>query len=112
MNKGTSAKTMLSPIMPSEWDGRLARHLLNRAGFGVPRDRVAHLVRVGPTAAVDELVDFEDSPSDPDRPDFIPTVEVYLRQRRDFKALDEEDRRKARQEFNAIERGRVHRLQA
>ena len=112
MNKGTSAKTKLSPIMPSEWDERLAGHLLNRAGFGVPRDRVAHLVRVGPTAAVDELVDFEKSPSDPDRPDFIPAVEVYLRRRRDFEALDEEDRRKARQEFDALERGRVHRLQA
>ncbi|MCH8203871.1 MAG: DUF1800 domain-containing protein [Candidatus Hydrogenedentes bacterium] len=111
MGKDTRTKAVLSPIMPSEWDERLARHLLNRAGFGVPRDRVAHLARVGPTAAVDELVDFEDFPSDPDLPDFIPGAEVYLERRRDFESLSQEERRKARQEFAVRERGQVRRLQ-
>ncbi len=112
MGNNAKTKAMLSPIMPSEWDERLARHLLSRAGFGVPRDRVAHLVRVGPTAAVNELVDFEDFPSEPDLPDFIPDAEVYRERRRAFELLGREERRKARQEFVVRERGQVQRLQA
>ncbi len=112
MGKDAKTKAMLSPIMPSEWDERLARHLLSRAGFGVPRDRVAHLVRVGPTAAVNELVDFEDFPSEPDLADFIPGAEVYLERRREFELLGQEERRKARKEFVVRERGQIQRLQA
>jgi len=111
MAKNTKASQMLSPIMPSEWGERFARHLLNHAGFGIPHDRVAHLTRVGPTAAVDELVDFEGFPAGAEVPSFFPAPERYAEMRRDLEELDGEERRKARQEFYMRERAMVQRLQ-
>ena len=40
-------------------DARKARHLLNRAGFGVPRGRWESLTNKGVDAAVQELVFYE-----------------------------------------------------
>lgn len=111
MAKQTKTSRILSPIMPSEWEERSARHLLNRAGFGIPHERVAHLARVGPSAAVDELVDYEGFPAGEEVPSFLPAPERYEEMRRDFEGLDGEERRKARQEFNNRERALVQGLQ-
>lgn len=48
---------MLSNI--TEWDQRRARHLLNRAGFGVSQALVEHLESLGAEEAVGYLVDYE-----------------------------------------------------
>ena len=111
MAKKTKTSRMLSPIMPSEWDENSARHLLNRAGFGIPHERVALLARVGPSAAVDELVDYEGFPAPDEVPTFLPAPEEYYELRRRLRELDPEERRKARQEFNNRERALVQGLQ-
>jgi hypothetical protein len=61
----------LRPIDKENWDERKARHLLNRAGFGIPRERVAELAHAGPDSAVRSLVDFDGLPPDFRAPDFL-----------------------------------------
>ena len=50
---------LLSPIKRADWDAAKARHLLNRAGFGVPSKLVEDLVGMGPEAAVAHLVEYD-----------------------------------------------------
>jgi uncharacterized protein (DUF1800 family) len=52
----------LEPLPRSEWDRRKARHLLERAGFGVPIQEVERLTSIGPEAAVAHFVDYEKLP--------------------------------------------------
>src|SRR6516225_7567704 len=55
---------MLTPISQSNWNYTTAAHLLNRAGFGGPPEEIQELVRLGPTAAVARLLDYESIPED------------------------------------------------
>src|SRR5690606_33896727 len=61
----------LDPIAPDAWSPRLARHLLNRAGFGVPYERVAALAAQSPAEAVDTLVAYHAHPRPLTDPDFL-----------------------------------------
>jgi uncharacterized protein (DUF1800 family) len=65
---------MLKPLDPAVWSPRHARHLLNRAGFGVPRERVAAFVAQGPEAAVASLLEFPGTPDAAGEPDFLPVA--------------------------------------
>jgi uncharacterized protein (DUF1800 family) len=47
------------PSASSPWDRAKAAHLLNRAGFGGRPDEVDRVVRLGPEAAVDELMGYD-----------------------------------------------------
>ena len=49
----------LSPIGASDWTPERARHLLNCAGFGGPRDEVARLAAMPPEQAVAWFIDFK-----------------------------------------------------
>lgn len=49
----------LRPIRTADWNEGTARHLLNRAGFGVPDARVQQLAQLSPESAVDLFVGFE-----------------------------------------------------
>ncbi len=66
----------LTPIATEQWAPRLARHLLSRAGFGLPVERAAALAGLSPADAVASLVDYEAGPH-PARPDFV--LEPVLR---------------------------------
>ncbi len=58
-----------TPISPIEWDRAAARHLLERAGFGVLPEEVAEFAAMTPRQAVRRLVYFEGAESG-DLPDF------------------------------------------
>lgn len=47
------------PSAANPWDRAKAAHLLNRAGFGGRPDEVERVVRLGPEAAVDELIGYD-----------------------------------------------------
>lgn len=59
---------MLTPIPKSNWSYPQAAHLLNRAGFGGTPEQVQELVRLGPSAAVARLLDYENQPEEVARP--------------------------------------------
>ena len=49
----------LTPLDKSRFDASAARHLLNRAGFGGTSEQADRLAAMGPTAAVDYLLNYE-----------------------------------------------------
>jgi uncharacterized protein (DUF1800 family) len=60
----------LPPLSKEAWSLRHARHLLNRAGFGVPWERAEALYKMGPEEAVVSLVDYGPATSLP-RPEHV-----------------------------------------
>ena len=52
----------LEPISEADWDYAKARHLIERAGFGDNPEGIERLVKIGPRAAVRELIYFESIP--------------------------------------------------
>src|SRR6185437_7024480 len=57
----------LRPYKPTEsdpFDAVKAAHLLNRAGFGGTQDDIEKVMKLGPVAAVDMLLDFPDAPAE------------------------------------------------
>lgn len=65
--------TAWEPTRERPWDRRLARHLLERAGFGGPPAAVATAVEQGPDAAVDGLLAGLAAPADA-QPAFLNAV--------------------------------------
>lgn len=99
--------SILEPINPGEWDARKARHLLNRAGFGVPRERVERLASMTPEEAVGSLCDF--TGSDAPAPDFLmePITPGQVRQQHpdlDYEAQQKFVRERRQEERKAIDR--------
>src|SRR5256885_2385192 len=81
---------LLKPYKPSSddpFDAVKAAHLLNRAGFGGTPEEIQKVMELGPTAAVDWLMDFPDAGADEqsqtDLPNFA-SIEGYPA---DFRAL-------------------------
>ncbi|MFP6583099.1 MAG: DUF1800 domain-containing protein [Candidatus Hydrogenedentota bacterium] len=94
----------LKPLPPQRWDAEHAKHLLSRAGFGVPRDRVTHLAQIGSRKAVDALVDFDRVPQYGEHPQFLIPAGKY----RDLRKIkDENERRQARNVVRKEERQSV-----
>ena len=52
----------LTPISAQHWTPAHAAHLLERAGFGSTPDEIARLAAMSPQAAVNELVNFKNTP--------------------------------------------------
>ena len=103
---------LLARINAEQWDERHARHLLNRAGFGLPSERVERLAKMAPEEAVDYLVEFTEQPETVPAPDFLVTPQKYREMRAAMRGLDEEARRKASQELQREERQAVQELKA
>ncbi|MDX9972414.1 MAG: DUF1800 domain-containing protein [FCB group bacterium] len=103
---------LLDPIDGSQWNPDSARHLLNRAGFGMPRSRIQRLASLSPVAAVDELVEWEKAAQPYATPDFLTLPEVLRELRAEYALLDEEERRVKSQELRKREREAVTSLQA
>ena len=102
----------LDPISAAQWDRRKARHLLNRAGFGVPHALVDRLAAMPPVDAVDYLIEFERIQDSSRPPDCLikpmpPADEEKLR-----KSLSAEQLRNASEEARNIERENIGLLQA
>lgn len=49
----------LSPITDNDWNYSSARHLLERAGFGGTPEQISLLAAMGPSAAIQQLLDFD-----------------------------------------------------
>lgn len=101
---------LLEPIDQSAWNSVTARHLLNRAGFGVDHDRAAKLAAMTPTAAVSHLVDYESFRNNAPEPAFIIAPPDPAEVRRELAALTEEERRKRANEYQQEERQAVQQL--
>lgn len=95
---------LLNPIKPEQWGERYARHLLNRAGFGLPQERVERLAKMSPESAVDYFVDFAKQPDDFPAPDFLVTPQSYVELRAQMRGLDPDARRKAFRDHQREER--------
>lgn len=102
----------LQPLGPDAWDLAKARHLLNRAGFGVPHSLAVRLSEMSPEAAVDYLLNYEAIPFEFPPADFLVPA-VSAKERYDArKDLNEEARRELQQKIQREERDAVKKLQA
>ncbi|MBX3175801.1 MAG: DUF1800 domain-containing protein [Candidatus Hydrogenedentes bacterium] len=102
----------LHPIGPESWSLASARHLLNRAGFGVPHSLAVRLSEMAPEAAVDHLLGYENVPFAYPEPDFLIPALTQQERRAKRRGLGEEERRALQQEEQRKEREALRRLQA
>ncbi len=100
----------LAPLHAKDWDAAAARHLLNRAGFGVPEERVRTLARMSPDEAVRSLVDFERVASAVEEPPFIVGRLELLGYWKAVNKLERTERQEANRKHNRREREAVQRL--
>jgi uncharacterized protein (DUF1800 family) len=100
----------LEPLDRDAWDARKARHLLNRAGFGVPRSRWERLTGVGAESAVRELVFYEKQFESSSMPRLVLDNPSRTETRDMYGDLDEEGRRDLRNERRRAERKSITEL--
>ncbi len=103
---------LLESLPESNWNAAAARHLLNRAGFGVPEERVASLFRQGLTGAVNEVVGYARNPSPEPAPAFVIAPISAEERRESLAGLSEEDRRKKTSQWRQEERKAIQQLKA
>lgn len=95
------ASDPLKPLPPKQWDAQKAQHLLNRAGFGIPRERVAHMTKQGHRKSVHSLIEYDTLPKYGESPTFLVSLEEHAATRR---IEDEIERREARNKVQRHER--------
>ena len=102
----------LDPISKDQWNLATARHLLNRAGFGIPHDRAAAMAALSPEEAVGQLVNFGDASSAEARPEFLiePLTRREMVQLNKAAGLDDDANRLRVQEMQADERRAIEEL--
>jgi len=93
------------------WDEAAARHLLNRAGFGVPLAAVSQLAAMKPDDAVAAFVDYERFPVTTKEPDWLNPPMDFRDMRQMMAGLGEDDRRQVRQQMQRSQREAMNRLQ-
>lgn len=93
------------------WDEAAARHLLNRAGFGVPPAAVARLAAMTPDDAVASFVDYERFPANIKEPDWLSPPADFREMRQMMQGLGEDERRNLRNQMQRTEREAMNRLQ-
>jgi uncharacterized protein (DUF1800 family) len=97
----------LKQLSDKKWDPQKAQHLLNRAGFGVPRERAKHLASLSVDEAVDYIVNYSQFPEQHFEPDFLVDPAVYA----GLRELEYEERTKKRNEIRRKERQSINLLQ-
>lgn len=80
---------LLKPLPPGQWNAGAARHLLRRAGFGVPAHRVAELARMGPAEAVSNFVEYEKFPQPSPEPDWLEPISANSELRAQIRRIQE-----------------------
>jgi uncharacterized protein (DUF1800 family) len=93
------------------WSPRYARHLLNRAGFGVPPSAIERLTKMKPAGAVDAFVNYEKFPDEFEKPNWLPEYPDYQALRMIATNLSEDEKRKIRQQKMRGERESLMKLQ-
>jgi uncharacterized protein (DUF1800 family) len=121
------ATDLLKPLSARDWNETNARHLLRRAGFGVPAHRAAELAKMGPAEAVDQFINYEKFPQASPAPDWLEPItaegelrrqvqRIYEMNLGDREPTEEEkqrfyrERQKLVNELNAEERRDIERL--
>jgi uncharacterized protein (DUF1800 family) len=97
----------LAPIPAERWTPSAAAHLLRRAGFGGTAQEVAALHALGLPGAVASLVRYEETPN-PGMPD--PGIALRAFPVEDLRSLSEEERRRARNEYQRADREQFARV--
>ncbi len=107
-----AAPAATADLKPAEhWDAKRAAHLLRRAGFGGTPAQVEYLTQLGLDAAVDYLVDYEKV--EQTEPDFVPvTLPDFPALREQMRDLPEEQRQRARNRLQALNRRQTEELRA
>lgn len=100
----------LQPITAESWDLAKARHLLNRAGFGVPHSLAVRLADMGPEGAVDYLLNYDAIPSNFPEPDFLEPALSYKERNEQRKGLSDDEKRELQRKWQRAERESVQRL--
>ncbi len=100
----------MEPLSRNAWDRGKARHLLNRAGFGVPRERLDQLAAADLDSAVRDMVFYETQFESMAKPDFVLDNPSRREMSELYKGVDEEERRKLRNERRKEERRSVGQL--
>lgn len=100
--------TRLAPV--SQWSPTHARHLLNRAGFGIPYPAIAKLNAMGAEGAVAMLVDCDKHPRNIAEPDFLTSRDEVQKLRAGLRELSEDERRKKNNEIRQRQREEVNKL--
>lgn len=100
----------LEPLALESWNSRTARHLLNRAGFGIPHGRVAELAAMTPEEAVDSFVEYQWTSARLPEPDFVvrPPSRAEVRER--LAGLSGTERQEAVRDYWEREREAVEQL--
>jgi hypothetical protein len=93
------------------WDKTKARHLVERAGFGVPPSAWDRLAAIPLAQAVDTLVNYQRYPDPYPEPDWLPPPLNQREERLKLQQLPPDERRKAQQERQRAERQALMRLQ-
>jgi uncharacterized protein (DUF1800 family) len=98
----------LLPYIPSDadpFDPIKAAHLLNRAGFGGTRAEIEHVMKLGPQAAVDELLDFPDAGAEEQSQTDVPNLSAiaaypatYRELQRTLVGKSEDEKKEIRQQ--------------
>lgn len=98
------ANNPLAPIAPESWSTLRARHLLNRAGFGIPEEKVVELAAMAPEQAVASLVNVPSRTKIAPAPACVVPAAEAAEFRKALRGLPEEERRKKQQEIQRRER--------
>lgn len=93
------------------WNEKTARHLLNRAGFGVPLSAAKNLAAMKPDAAVASFVDYELLPDVGPPPPKLPERYDYKVSAQQVVSLGERKAREIRQELRKAEKAAMVDLQ-
>ena len=98
----------LEALGQSGWNRKTARHLLNRAGFGVPLERVDQLEKMQLHKAVNELVKTEKEDDSFKEPEGLIPMSSFRELRESYRKMDADERRKMsmmkrRQERRAVD---------
>ncbi len=101
---------LLEPIHFSHWNSCTARHLLNRAGFGIPHSEVDRLAAMRPAQVVDYFVDYEKQPEEIPAPNFIVAPLSRPEVMKAEAGLSDEEKRKLRMQHTQQERLAVQEL--
>jgi len=98
----------LRPLRARDWNASTARHLLNRAGFGVPSASLDWLTEAGLNDAVDAIVNYDQFRDNGEDPDFLVAYEQYAEAYN--RELSREERQRRVQALNRQERQAAYRL--
>ncbi|MBV8782371.1 MAG: DUF1800 domain-containing protein [Phycisphaerae bacterium] len=100
-----SLHPQLQPFEPTSdrpFDAMLAAHLLSRAGFGGKPEEIAQVMKIGPSRAVDQLLDFPDASAEEQSQTDVPDLSSIDGYPKSFSDLKKMYQGKTQEEIKAL----------